>query len=88
MLGLGWVVVPQILKLRLRRLALMVVKVSAAGICMGLGVYFLKSIAHPIVNIASGAILYLIALFVFRGFTKADIQSVLSSFVRSSNKTV
>ncbi len=88
MLGLGWLVIPQIFKLRLKRLAVMVIKVSAAGICMGIGVYLLKSITHPIVNIVFGALLYLIALFVFRGFTKEDIQSVLASFVRPNAKTV
>ncbi len=82
MLGLGWLVVPEIVSARPRVMLLMVAKTCTAAAIMAIVVYLCKEIVHPIIAIFIAAIVYVVALYGLRGFSKADLTSILASFKR------
>jgi len=77
---LGWMVVPEIITLRTKKIVLMVTRIFAAGLIMGLFAYSLKDIFHPILTIISASVVYAFFLYVFKGFAKEDIVSIMKSF--------
>lgn len=79
---LGWVVVPQIITLRPKKLLSILARIMGAGIVMGFFAYSVKSSLHPVVTILIASVLYAVCLYAFKGFTKADVQSIMLSFKR------
>ncbi len=77
---LGWVVVPSIITIRTKKIALMLVRIIGAGSIMGLSAFALKNIFHPIGTIISSSVVYAVSLYFFKGFTKEDITSIMISF--------
>lgn len=80
MIVLGFLVVPTIITVRLKILSLMLLRIVGAGIIMGCIVYQVKSSFHPVITIALGGIMYILALYLFKGFSKEDIKSIRASF--------
>ncbi len=77
---LGLAAVPSIVKLRYRRLSGMVLRILFSTLIM-FGVTLLLRDSLPLfLNIPFSAIIYGIALFLFRGFSREDIVSVFKSF--------
>jgi O-antigen/teichoic acid export membrane protein len=77
---LGWHVVPEIITIRKKKLYSMLVRITGAGIVMGLFAFYVKSELHPIGTIALAGIVYVICLYLLKGFTKADLESIMLSF--------
>lgn len=80
MIILGMLVVPQIIKVRLKIMSLMFLRIIGAGIIMGLVISQVKEYFHPIISVALGGIIYALALYLFKGFNKEDIKSIHASF--------
>ena len=80
MIILGWMVVPEIITIRTKKIVLMISRIIGAGLIMGIFAYSLKTIFHPIITILSASLVYIIFLYLFRGFTKEDITSIMISF--------
>lgn len=80
MIILGWIVVPQIIIVRNKVMIIMLARIVGAGIVMGIIIYGLKQFLPTVATVAIGAIVYLGALYLLRGFSKADIQSIRTSF--------
>ncbi len=80
MIILGWMVVPEIITIRTKKIVLMISRIIGAGLIMGIFAYSLKNIFHPIITILSASLVYVIFLYLFRGFTKEDITSIMISF--------
>ncbi len=80
MLVLGWKVIPQITKIHWQPLLASTARIIVAGAMMGIFAFALKSVFHPIVTIASAAIVYALALFAVGGIKQDQIKSVIGSF--------
>lgn len=88
MLVLGWWVAARITVIRPRVFVIMFARVFGAGALMGLIVYMVRDALPTAVAIAIGAAAYAAALYFLRGFSRADIQSIVSSLSRAKDKTV
>ena len=84
MFVLGMAIVPQITKYDYKKIIVMVIKSVLAVMVMGLVGYYLKNQVNLIFTVILAGISYFIALYIFKGFSKADIISVYQSF--SKNK--
>ncbi len=82
MLGLGWMVVPKILHYRPAVYLKIILQIVGSAALMAASVYLLKHYIHPIILIGLGAAVYAAALYVFGGYTKADIASIRQSFLK------
>lgn len=79
MLALGWWVAARITVIRPKVFVLMFLRVFAAGIVMGLIVYAMRDFLPTAVAIILGAAAYVGGLYLFRGFSRADITSIIGS---------
>ncbi len=80
MIMLGWVVVPHIITVRHTVMLMMVARIFSAGLVMGFFIFMTKVFFHPVVTIMLASIVYVIALYVLKGFSKEDIKSIRLSF--------
>lgn len=80
MIILGWLVVPEIITIRTKKLVLMLARIIGAGAIMGIFAYSLKHTFHPIGTIISASLVYTVCLYLFKGFTNEDITSIIFSF--------
>lgn len=81
---LGISIVPQITKYDYKKIIVMLIKSLLAVAVMGLVGYYLKNQINLILTVVLAGASYFIALYIFKGFSKADIVSVYQSF--SKNK--
>jgi O-antigen/teichoic acid export membrane protein len=70
-----------IIKQKLKSVLLSFLKVFLATTVMGILLYALKNNLNVFINVIMGAIVYFIALYIFKGFKKEDVASILSSFI-------
>jgi len=84
MFVLGMIVVPQISKYDYKKIIIMLFKSLLAVAIMGLVGYYLKNQINLILTILLAGVSYFIALYIFKGFNKADVLSIYQSF--SKNK--
>ncbi|MFH1583395.1 MAG: polysaccharide biosynthesis C-terminal domain-containing protein, partial [Candidatus Falkowbacteria bacterium] len=80
---LGMRVVPQIIKYDYKKIIVIFIKSLLAVAAMGLVCYYLKNRVNLILTIMSAGASYFIALYIFKGFSKEDVNSILKSFSRS-----
>lgn len=79
MLALGWWVAARITVIRPKVFVLMFARVLGAGALMGLIVYAVRDLMPIGAAITIGAAAYAAGLYLFRGFSRADIESILAS---------
>ncbi|MDP2736433.1 MAG: flippase, partial [bacterium] len=81
---LGMWVVPQIIKYDYKKIIIMFTKSFLAVVVMGTVGYYLKNQMNLALTVILAGASYFIALYVFKGFSKADVLSIYQSF--SKNK--
>jgi O-antigen/teichoic acid export membrane protein len=79
---LGIIEVKKIIEYRLRKNLVVLGKTIAASVLMGLIVFGLGRFISLFASVAVGMLLYFVFLYLFGGFKKEDITSVLNSFRR------
>ncbi len=84
MFVLGMSVVPRITKYDYKKIIAMLIKSLLAVAVMGAVGYYLKNQTNLILTVILAGASYFIALYIFKGFNKADIISIYQSF--SKNK--
>lgn len=84
MIGLGWIVVPDIITIRTKKLIIMITRLFIAGVVMGFCALNLKNYLPPILTIFVASVVYAGCLFLFKAFTIADFHSIYNSFRKKS----
>jgi len=84
MIGLGWLVVPDIITIRTKKIIIMFTRILTAGMVMGICAYNLKIYLPPLITIFVASIVYALCLFLLKGFTMTDLQSIYNSFRKKS----
>lgn len=79
---LGIFSVKKIVAYRLRKNARTFLKAAAASLVMGLLIYLGKSYLNIFIVTILGGLIYFYSLFLFGGFSRADIHSIMKSFKR------
>lgn len=79
---LGIIEVKKIIEYRLRKNLVVLGKTIAASVLMGLIVFGLGRFISLFTSVAVGMLLYFVFLYLFGGFKKEDITSVINSFRR------
>ena len=82
---LGMLVVPQITKYDYKKILIMLFKSILAVAIMGAVGYYLKNQLNIIFTIILAGASYFIALYIFKGFKKEDVISIVESFSRNKN---
>ncbi|MFZ4648858.1 MAG: flippase [Patescibacteria group bacterium] len=77
---LGIIEVKKIIEYRLRKNLVVLGKTIAASVLMGLIVFGLGRFVSLFASVAVGMVLYFVFLYLFGGFKKEDITSVVNSF--------
>lgn len=77
---LGVSLIPQIVKLNIKKILIPVFKSFISVLVMSLSVYFLKNRLNIILNIFSGALIYLSFMIIFRAIKKEDMLSLFKAF--------
>jgi len=85
---LGVLAVKRIVAYRLRRNLRVFLKVLAASFIMGLIIIIGKAYLNIFVVTILGGLIYFFCLFLFRGFSRDDIRSVVKSFKRQPESPV
>jgi O-antigen/teichoic acid export membrane protein len=80
MFALGIGMISRIIHYRPFKNLLVFLKVMAAAAIMGLIIFFAKDYIHILILIPGGGVLYFYFLYLFGGFKREDISSVLKSF--------
>jgi len=84
MFVLGMAIVPQITKYDYKKIMVMAVKSLLAVAVMAAAGYYLKNQLNLIFTVVLAGAIYLITLYILKGYTKSDIISIYQSF--SKNK--
>jgi len=74
MLVLGWIVIPQITHLNWRAILKSLAKIILAGLVMLAVVLVIKNSINPIITIVIAALVYALALYIFKGVSRDDIN--------------
>ncbi len=77
---LGMSVVPRITKYDYKKIIIMLIKSLLAVAVMGAVGYYLKNQVNLIITVVLAGASYFIALYIFKGFNKADVVSIYQSF--------
>jgi len=77
---LGMWVVPRITKYDYKKIIVMLIKSFLAVAIMGVVGYYLKNQVNLILTVVLSGASYFVALYIFKGYSKADIASVYQSF--------
>lgn len=79
MLVLGWIVIPQITRLHWKAIMASLGKIILAGLAMLLVVELIKNQLNPFLTIAVAALVYTVAVYVFKVISQADIDYFIKS---------
>lgn len=82
MFVLGMIQVVKIIDYKYKNNMLTFLKISASIIVMMVAAFVLKQYINIFINVAISGIIYLLALFSMRGFTREDVFSIAQSFSR------
>lgn len=88
MLTLGFVVIPQIINLHWRAILISLGKIVLSGFVMSIVVELVKNNLNPIITIIIAGIVYVIALYVFKGVSKEDINYFIKSLKGKDEKSL
>ena len=77
---LGMSVVPRITKYDYKKIIIMLIKSLLAVAVMGAVGYYLKNQVNLLITVVLAGASYFIALYIFKGFNKADVVSIYQSF--------
>jgi len=80
MFVLGMWAVPQIIRYDYKKIIVMLIKSFLAVAVMGAVGYYLKNQVNLILTVILAGLSYFIALYIFKGFSKADLVSIYQSF--------
>ena len=80
---LGMLIVPRVAKYNYKKIMIILIKSLLAVTIMGAVGYYLKNQLNLILTVVLAGISYLITLYLFRGFSKADVASIYQSFGKS-----
>ena len=81
---LGMLIVPRITKYDYKKIVIILIKSLLASAIMGVAGYYLKNQVNLILTVILAGLSYFMALYIFKGFDKADVVSIYQSF--SKNK--
>ncbi|MBI2459271.1 MAG: flippase [Parcubacteria group bacterium] len=84
---LGLSVVPRITKYDYKKIIVMLIKSILAVAIMGAVGYYLKNQVNLILTIILAGASYFMALYIFKGFSKADMVSIVKSFSKNKSST-
>jgi len=85
MLILGLAEVPRITKYDYKKIIVMLIKSLLAVVVMSAVGFYLKNQVNLILTVILAGASYFIALYIFKGFNKADVLSVYQSFSKNKN---
>ncbi|MFH0840802.1 MAG: flippase [bacterium] len=80
LLALGWHYIKGIIKYRPKKIAMVFVKSFVSVIIMAMIIFLLKPILSIFIIVPIAGLIYFFVLFLFKGFQKQDIFSILQSF--------
>jgi len=79
MLVLGWIVIPQIIHLHWKAILWSCSKIILAGLTMLIVVELIKNQLNPIITIIIAGVVYLVALYTYKGVSREDIDYFIKS---------
>ncbi|MEI6597162.1 MAG: polysaccharide biosynthesis C-terminal domain-containing protein, partial [bacterium] len=82
---LGMWVVPKIAKYNYKKIIVMLIKSLLAVAVMAVVGYYLKNQMNLVLTVILSGLSYFIALYIFKGFKKEDMASILKSFSQNKN---
>lgn len=85
MFVLGISYVPKIIKIRFKKIILVLLKVVLSVLIMLALILFLKHDLNIFIVVLLSGIVYFIALFLFKGFSREDVLSIFRSFLRKTH---
>jgi O-antigen/teichoic acid export membrane protein len=77
---------PKILDFKFGKFLMIFFKVLVAALIMGLAAVYLKAFLNIFFVIVICGLIYFVLLFVFKGFSKEDIQSIYRSFIKKDSR--
>ena len=82
---LGMLIVPRIVKYNYKKIVIILIKSFLATAVMGVVGYYLKDQINLFLTIILAGLSYFFALYIFKGFKKEDILSIIQSFAKKPN---